>query len=335
MQSMRYLFLFSILLIGILNGLVIADESRPDVRTVVNTSLPFLWSEGQNWIDKRGCVSCHQVPFMIWSLRTAKQKDFDVDEKRLEELIAWSTKIKNFNNPKNSDQTDQTESKTAAANIDTMAQLLLAISHEDSSVSAEWRETFASYLVQEQQQDGTWRACGQLPFQKRPKQETTAVTTLWTAYALRDHKDSVKFNSELPKSLVVEDDATVPKSTEWYAIELLVAYQIGNPNRKDDLIKQLSNYQNEDGGWGWLTDAESDALGTGIALYALLKTGVSVDQPTVQDAIRFLTSTQTENGSWQVRSTKGKHQAQFTPTSIYWGTAWAVIALCETLESVD
>lgn len=304
-----------------------AQES--EVRIAIEKSLPYLWSDGQAWIDKRGCVSCHQVPFMVWSLNAASKKDFEVDEQKLKELINWSTTINNFVNPKNHDQDAQKEVDTANGNIDTMAQLLLAIDETEQANSEEWRKKFAQFLTDAQQTNGTWKACGQLPFQKRTKPETTAVTTFWTAYSLGNHDPEIA--SEFPVPNFQENADIAGDSTEWWAVQLLLAYQKEDSNQVTKLQEKLISFQHEDSGWGWLVTDDSDAFGTGVAIYSLLKTGKRKEVSEVQAAINFLLKTQQPNGAWQVRSTKGKHQKQFTPTATYWGTAWAVIGLLETL----
>ena len=45
----------------------------------------------------------------------------------------------------------------------------------------------------------------------------------------------------------------------------------------------------------------------------------------------FLVTTQQPSGSWPVKGTKKAKAKQIEPTSIYWGTCWAVIGLAETL----
>ncbi|MBT5017582.1 terpene cyclase/mutase family protein [bacterium] len=326
---MNYRFAFSCWIIVSLFSIANAEGQEVNVRIAIDKSLPYLWSEGQGWIDKRGCVSCHQIPFMVWSLNAASTKEFEVDEQKLQELINWSTTIDNFVNPKNRDQDDQQEVDTANGNIDTMAQLLLAVDDIEERNPSAWREKFSQYLSNAQQADGTWKACGQLPAQKRPKPETTAVTTYWTAYSLRT------LNSEAPFKFPIFDEENTTEnsgeSTEWWAVQLLLAHQSGDSAKVSKLQKRLIEFQHEDGGWGWLTADESDAFGTGVAIYSLLKSGVREETSEIKDAINFLLKTQEPNGAWQVRSTKGKHQKQFTPTATYWGTAWAIIGLLETL----
>ncbi|HCS52734.1 MAG TPA: hypothetical protein DIW81_14270 [Planctomycetaceae bacterium] len=74
-------------------------------------------------------------------------------------------------------------------------------------------------------------------------------------------------------------------------------------------------------------------MATGQALYALKKVGLSNDDPSIQKAIHYLTSTQTEEGSWSVHGTKAKKKENIEETAVYWGTAWTTIGLLETLEN--
>lgn len=41
-------------------------------------------------MEGRNCASCHHAPMLIWSLNHAKQRGFEVDEKTLAEVTAWT-----------------------------------------------------------------------------------------------------------------------------------------------------------------------------------------------------------------------------------------------------
>lgn len=69
-----------------------AAQDIDRARAAVERSLPFLEKEGLAWIDKRGCLSCHQVTFMLWSHEEARAKGIPVDGKKLADWIGWSTK---------------------------------------------------------------------------------------------------------------------------------------------------------------------------------------------------------------------------------------------------
>ena len=80
---------------------------------------------------------------------------------------------------------------------------------------------------------------------------------------------------------------------------------------------------------GWIADESSDALATGMSLYALGQTGPS-SSPEITKAREFLRGSQLESGRWDVPGTKTSAKGNSTPTSTYWGTAWAVVGLLST-----
>ena len=43
-------------------------------------------------MEERGCMSCHHVPFLLWTHRAALAKGFDVDSDALTDWEAWSIK---------------------------------------------------------------------------------------------------------------------------------------------------------------------------------------------------------------------------------------------------
>ncbi len=289
-------------------------------KQAVRKAIPYLWKEGEGWINQRGCVSCHQVPLMLWSLSAAEQSGIEVDAQRLSKWKQWSVTPEAFVRPDQRENLNVEE--TFASNIDTMNQLLVAL-EDDTTLGDRWKPIFTSALIQNQNEDGSWHACGQLPGQKRPGEETTQVTVMWSLLALLgqgkspEHQDAAVRMTQRPD----------PVSTEYLAVRLLLARFV--PAIEADLIRQeLLNRQRDDGGWGWLSDEPSDALATGMALYALRSSG---DRQTIESNLRsadqFLIRTQRDDGSWEVPGTKKSTRNKSTPTSDYWGTGWAVIGL--------
>ncbi len=309
--------------IFILNA-VVTPASEPQIESTIRRSIPYLQREGVAWIDQRGCVSCHQVPFMVWSLSAAKRQGFDVDADKLSQWQDWSTNVNSF--VKSDPAADVDEAKTMAANIDTMNALLLA-PRRDSDPS--WRAKFADALIENQKPDGTWQACGQLPAQKRPKEETTRVTVAWTLLTIsRLGREA----GDVESAIAFVDEGEPATSTEWWVARLLLAAELGS-DQVESLRTELRERQHDDGGWGWLSNDPSDALATGMALYAMHSTDESSgDDLCTRRGIEFLASTQRPDGSWDVPGTKTSTQKKSTPTASYWGTAWAVIGMLAAIE---
>lgn len=69
------------------------QESDPvieKVRTSIVRSLPYLEKEGTAWIRQHDCLSCHHVPFLLWSHQEARGKGIAVDAGKLAEWGTWS-----------------------------------------------------------------------------------------------------------------------------------------------------------------------------------------------------------------------------------------------------
>lgn len=285
----------------------------------IRSGLNYIRQAGENWIDKRGCVSCHQVPSMLWAHQAARSVGIESAAATVDKWSGWSTEIVNFVKP--GQKADCDRQATMAANIDTMAALLLSL---PPVKDAQWRGEFARKLVAEQAQDGSWRACGQLPMQRRPKLETHATTTLWTALALLN--EGTEFDAK--SAIAFSEACTDPVSVEFCAVRLLVADHLDQPTATWE--QRLKNAQNDDGGWGWKMGDPSDALGTGYVLYALAKTGA--ERQVLDSARDYLIGTQTPSGKWSVPGTKSSAKGRPTATANDWGTAWAVIALSTVNE---
>jgi len=81
---------------GTLSAMVWADDpaqvNDTAVRDAVSRSLPFLEKEGVAWMETHGCMSCHHVPFLLWSHRSAQAQGFTVDSQKLAEWDDWIRK---------------------------------------------------------------------------------------------------------------------------------------------------------------------------------------------------------------------------------------------------
>ena len=90
------MFVLILCCFGLMIAVAAADEpsqvSDAAVREAVSRSLPFLEKEGVAWMNDRGCMSCHHVPFLLWSHRAAQAHGLAVDDKRLAEWDEWTRK---------------------------------------------------------------------------------------------------------------------------------------------------------------------------------------------------------------------------------------------------
>lgn len=326
-------FVLAMLVCFAANGLADDASSQSAEQVAIERALPFIQAEGEKWIKERNCVSCHQVPFMVWSLNAAAKRGFEMDEQKLRDWNAWAMDAANFSSPASRGKAPR--EKLLSENADASYQLLLSNEaaprpHPDP----EWPGFFQQHLVLSQQPDGYWQPGGQLPGQKRPARETQEVSTMWAAYVLeRQAGDNEDARAAIDKAWTWLGAETRPESTEWLAARLLLTRHRGDQTAADAVRGELLKHQHADGGWGWRCEDPSDALGTGMALYALSLDSLTAADPAIAAALKFLCDTQQPDGSWPVHGTKANKKDHVQPTATYWGTCWAVIGMAATLDS--
>lgn len=298
-----------------------AESVETSMRAAIGKALPFVETRGKAWIEKRGCVSCHQVPSMLRSMEAGEARGFAQPRKFIDETTEWSTHWERWTNKGESAGKAQAD----ATNVDTMSALLLI---KPAAGETEWGKRFRATLLSLQQPDGSWQPGGQLPLQARPAREQKEVTTLWVLLALRADASAAAAKRKARDFLAGASPAV---TSERLALELALAASEGRETAEP--LARLLAVQDAAGGWAWKIGAAPDAYGTGLALHALAQAGASREQPAVARALRFLLTTQKPDGSWAVPSTRAKDGGKVRATSTDWGTAWAVIGLTDHLPS--
>ena len=278
----------------------------------VERALDYIFVKGEAWIKERKCVSCHMIPHMMWSLTAASQSGFKLPSEKAKELTQWSLE----------------DAKSELPGSEGLAQMILAkggrVPQEKSFIAQ-----FVDALRNRQRADGSWGIGGQTPEQKRPRAESTEVVTMWAALALdQELGESAKPSVDRAREFISKPGPR--HSNEWFVARFLFANRFGEMEVAEKMVDLLRRAQNEDGGWGWLNGMESDAIATGQTLYALSFAPKDKTSRLISRGRAFLQKTQRENGSWTVKGTLSQHKNEVMPTSVFWGTTWAVIGLCRT-----
>jgi N-acyl-D-amino-acid deacylase len=190
-----------------------------------------------------------------------------------------------------------------------------------------------------QQSDGRWMFDTPRP----PMQASDVPTTALAIQAIRHYGWAGR---------QAEFDAVVDRGRKWLwsvktetteeaTFQLLGLHWAGEPAEKlAGLAKALLSQQLQDGGWTQLPTLKTDAYATGQVMYALART---VKYPTTsrawQRGLRYLLSTQLDDGTWHVVSRAVPFQptmdSGFAHRRDGWisgaGTSWAVLAMTEVL----
>ena len=288
-------FVLAFALLFVAGSKAVERVEQKAIRQAIQRSLQFIEKEGTKWIERRKCVSCHQIPAMLWSMNEAQRHGLYSKKTELTKWNEWSLQWENWDQPTKSEK----EPVVARKNIETMTNLILAGSlSPEKPEEKKLLKLYVQRIIKSQNANGSWKPNGQLPLQKRSKAESQQVTTLWAVLALEisDEKSKAVTQSR-DRALAWLSKAPKGISTEWYVAWSLVQRQLGKTKEADRLLKALVSKQQKDGGWGWLLNDKSDAFGTGMVLYALAQAGWKPGHEVVRRAQRFLISTQEKDGS--------------------------------------
>ena len=295
-----------------------AQQQEPrSLKQSIESAIPYIQQNAQVWIDKKKCVSCHQIPFGLWSTQVAKNAGHKIDEELFQKQSKWALEFCDSN-------LNAKTMKRDGAGTDTIYQMLLsgiAVTEPDTT------DSLATLLTTLQEPDGSFKPAGQLPSQKRPVLETTHVSTGWAAIMYNDI-GSKQYQGAADNALKYSMSDFRGDSTEWLAVKSILDHQQQSKSESAALARLLESQQ-DDGGWGWDHTNTSDAFATGVALYAISRCD-GINQTVIEKAREFLIRTQTDDGSWLVPSTKKARNNKPGATSNYWGTCWAVIGLVST-----
>src|SRR5215475_1952986 len=389
--------------LGSISAAIRADDPSPvsdaAVREAVSRSLPFLEKEGVAWMKDRRCMSCHHVPFLLWSHRSAQAQGFTVDAQKLAEWDEWTRKdslsnrrqfwLRNYDLGRPEAATlpqavkdklkplvarpFQTEAEYLAeltplltedemkshrvtvlkisertldmddrvgGGLEALGPLLIA-SQGTASVLAqpEFRDGVIDLMSQIQLADGSWTPGVQLTGMLWTLPTANQATTMWTTLALASYDTpDPKRSASIEKALAyVRQQTPNPDNREWLAMRILFERRFGSDEEVAKLRQQLLDARNGDGAWGWEKGVPSDALTTGLAIYVLAKVRAGDDSSTFRNARKWLLASQQSDGSWLTPAKNFTRPADPVQMKVrdeiyhYWGTAWAVIGLLETL----
>jgi len=287
---------------------------KVDSAKTVDRAVAYILQKGDAWIQERKCVSCHMIPGMVWSLSEVHPdeipsvKDFGL---RYRKVVEWTLK----------------DALRSFPGSEGMGQILMA--DLDRNGVAETRPrmvSFARTLLQKQAADGSWAPWGQTPEQKRSTKEGREAVTMWAILALEKALGK-EASRAIARGRTTLTGPEGKQSSEWHVLRYQVALQFKESSVANDQLQIILRAQNDDGGWGWVHGKESDAIATGQTLYALSFGRKDQVRSAATKAIGFLNSTQLTDGSWSVKGTLAHRQTVVIPTSVYWGTTWAVIGL--------
>jgi ankyrin repeat protein len=284
----------------------VAPQPKPagSARAAVERAIAPLQRSDVAFLDRAGCVSCHNNSLTAMMVAEARSFGFRVDE-----TIASSqlTRIAAFLK-ENSERA--LEGEGIPGGIDTVSYVLLGMAAEKYP-SDTITDVWARYARNTQAPDGRFNCLAvRPPLEVSDFQVTAATVRSLLAYAPGSHRAEYRRAAERAVRWL---ETAEPASTEDHVFRILGLQWGGGKNKTiRKTASQLLELQRSDGGWGQIPALASDAYATGQALFALRQSGVlAPGDAAYQSGVRFLVNSQLEDGSWLVRTRSPSFQPYF------------------------
>ena len=313
---------------------VVAADPEPtaeQIKTAVSKSIPLLQKSASEYIKQRECFSCHHQSLPLFALTTAKAHGFDVSQEVLDQQVAHTLKHLATN------RDNYKKGRGQGGQADMAGYGLFAL-EVGGAKPDETTAAVAEYLLLRDEDRDTWRTSG-----NRPPTEASMFTTAYVAlrglqkYGTAEQKKRIEERTAKVRKWLL---ATLTTDTEDRVFRL-GALKLAGADAKDvkAAADELLKTQRDDGGWSQTDKLDSDAYATGTVLAMLHEAGsLAVTDAAYRRGVKYLISTQREDGSWYVKSRSKPFQIYFESGFPYekdqWisisATSWATAALALT-----
>ena len=323
-----------------LNRPALQARGENTIQRAIQASLPLIQRADANFIPKAACASCHNNSFAAMAVGAARNKGFQVDEK----TAAQQVKANAFGLEKLSDNLHQ---GVLVPVQDVFGQfvvgyILIGLDAEHYKPDLN-TDAAAMYLKSHQATDGEWpypAADARPPICSNYIGQTAVSMRALQLYAPKADRAAYDQAVQLAGSWLAKARSANNEDRGYRLLGL--AWYGKDKDATQKAVRELLAKQGPDGGWSDLDSMESSAYATGRSLHALQTAGLPPSDPAYSRAVKYLLSTQQEDGSWYVRSRALALQpffdAGFPHGFDQWisaaGTSWATIALSQSIKSV-
>jgi ankyrin repeat protein len=278
------------------------------VQAAVERSLPILQKADVNFMQKTGCISCHNDSFTAMAVASARKGGFRVDESLASRAVQLNLTISGALRERMLQGIAPGGPLPGPAIQGYVLMGLAAEQHEPDLVT----DALARFIYLRQSPDGHWPTMTPTP--RPPLTATAIVQTAVAARALQLYA---------PATARAEYDAAIRRAAAWLtaavprnaterAYRLLgLAWTSKEKTAIRTAMKDIVSAQRSDGGWSDLASLPSGAFATAQALVALQEGGMPTTDRVYQRGLRYLLDTQLEDGSWYVKSRSAPLQPYF------------------------
>jgi ankyrin repeat protein len=314
-----------------------AAKQGNTIQTALQAVLPRLQRTDAAFTTGAGCVSCHNDSLTAMTLGQARKRGFSVDEAIAKKQVETNS----FYLEKMRDRLHEgffvpVEDYFGPGII---GYMLMGFDAEHVQPNLD-TDTAARYIKMHQSPNGEWRysvADQRPPLCSEYIGETATAMRGLQLYAPAAEKAAYQKSVDLAAAWLATAQPKVSEDRSWRLMGL--AWAGKNPGAVKAAVKDLLAFQRADGGWPDIPTMESSAYSTGMALVALRTAGMAVSDPAYQKGVKYLLSTQQNDGTWYVKSRALSFQPFFDAGYSHGfdqfisaaGSNWAAMALASAI----
>ncbi len=308
------------------------------IQAAVERSLPILQKADVNFMQKTGCISCHNDSFTAMAVASARKSGFKVDETMASRAVELNVSISDRLRERMLQGIAPGGPLPGPALQAYVLMGLAAEQHKPDLVT----DALVRFIYLRQSPDGHWPTMTPTP--RPPLTATDIVQTAASARALQLYA---------PATARADYDVAIRRASTWLttanarnaserAYRLMgLAWTTKDKIAIRAAMKEVVTTQRPDGGWADLATLPSGAFATAQALVALQEAGMPTTDRVYQRGLRFLLDTQLEDGSWYVKSRSSPLQPYFDNgfphKTDQWisaaATNWATMALARAAHA--
>jgi ankyrin repeat protein len=311
---------------------VLKPRQQNTIQSAIERSIPLLQRADAAFVPKAACVSCHNNSLTAMAIGSARKSGFQVDEK----IAAQQVKANILGLEKLRDYLHQgfftAVEDTFGPGVVSYMLVGLYAEHYKPDLNT---DAVSMYLKSHQSLDGQWAygtADTRPPLCSDYIGQTALSMRALQLYAPKADKAAYDQAVQLAAAWIAKTRPADNEDRGWRVLGLSWA---GRKDGAQKAMRELLATQRADGGWSDLDSMESSAYATGKSLVALQTAGLPVSDAAYARGVKFLLSTQQEDGSWYVKSRAMAFQPYFDAGFPHgfdqWisaaGTNWATMAL--------
>jgi hypothetical protein len=305
-----------------------SEPSLEQVKQSVTKALPLIRLSVEEYPRHRDCFSCHHQAVPVLAMTVARDHGFTIDPDEIRHPLEHTqADLKGA--------IDSYRKGGGQGGGVTRAGYALWTLEAGGWAPDETTAAVTEFLLIRDKDRDSWRSSS-----RRPPSEASEFTSTYlalrqlAAFGLPVQKERIEERVAKARGWL---ERTKPDDTEDRVFRLWgLKYAKAPAESLKEAVKELLKTQRADGGWGQLAHLDSDAYATGSALVALHQAGmVGIDDPAYRRGLKFLISTQKEDGTWHVESRSRPFQTYFESGFPYGkdqfismaASSWAVAAL--------